>query len=79
MARKILVLDPDPVYVRWRKEFASFEASCFTGVCEYVRVNFDSLLDRYYCDGHGSLNEFPAWVFERYLKWTTEVLDAGVI
>jgi len=36
-------------------------------VCEFVRVHFDDLLDRYYWEGHGSLNAFPAWAFERYL------------
>jgi hypothetical protein len=30
-------------------------------------VHFDDLLDRYYWEGHGSLNAFPAWAFEHYL------------
>jgi hypothetical protein len=73
MARNFLVLDT--AYVRWRKEFAPFEASCFNGVCEFFRVNFESLLDRYYCEGHDALNDFPGWVFERYMGWTTEFLN----
>jgi hypothetical protein len=58
----------DSSYDRWRAEFALFEAECFGIVCEFVRVNFDALLDRYYCEGHGSLSDFPAWAFERYLR-----------
>jgi hypothetical protein len=60
-------LSLDPAYIRWRAEFEPFEARCFAAVCEFVRVHFDDLLDRYYWEGHGSLNGFPAWVFERYL------------
>ena len=56
-----------PAYIRWRAEFEPFEAWCFAAVCEFVRVHFDDLLDRYYWEGHGSLNAFPAWAFERYL------------
>jgi hypothetical protein len=26
------------------------------------------LLDHYYGEGHESLNDFPAWAFERYLR-----------
>ena len=60
-------LSLDPAYIRWRAEFEPFEARCFAAVCEFVRVHFDDLLDRYYWEGHGSLNAFPAWAFERYL------------
>ena len=58
----------DPAYIRWRKEFDPFEARCFEAVCEFVRAHFDDLLDRYYWEGHKSLNTFPAWAFERYLR-----------
>ena len=58
----------DPAYIRWRTEFEPFEARCFEALCEFVRVHFDALLDRYYCEGHQSLNAFPAWAFERYLR-----------
>jgi hypothetical protein len=57
----------DIAYVRWRTEFAPFEANCFDGLCEFVRMHFDDLIDRYYGEGHEALNEFPAWAFERYL------------
>ena len=57
----------DTAYARWRMEFVSFEASCFRSVCEFVRMQFDNLLDHYYGEGHESLNDFPAWAFERYL------------
>jgi hypothetical protein len=49
-------------------EIRTFEAGCFEALCEFVRVHFDKLLDRYYLEGHDSLNEFPAWAFERYLR-----------
>jgi hypothetical protein len=26
------------------------------------------LLDRYYCEGHESLKDFPAWAFEHYIR-----------
>jgi hypothetical protein len=58
----------DIAYIRWRTEFAPFEADCFDGLCEFVRVHFDNLIDRYYGEGHGALNDFPDWVFERYLR-----------
>jgi hypothetical protein len=58
----------DPAYIRWRAEFAPFEARCFEALCEFVRVHFEDLLDRFYLEGHESLNEFPAWAFERYLR-----------
>jgi hypothetical protein len=58
----------DPAYLRWRSKFAPFEASCFEALCEFVRAHFDDLLDRFYCAGHESLLEFPAWAFERYLR-----------
>jgi hypothetical protein len=58
----------DPAYVRWRGDFAPFEARCFEALREYVRVHFDNLLDRYYCEGHQALNDFPAWAFESYLR-----------
>jgi hypothetical protein len=58
----------DQSYLRWREKFASFEARCFAAVCEFVRVHFDDLLDRYYWEGHESLKDFPAWAFERYIR-----------
>jgi hypothetical protein len=54
-------------YIRWRAEFAPFEANCFGALCEFVRVRFDDLIDCYYGEGHQSLNDFPDWAFERYL------------
>ena len=62
---------PAPVetaYIRWRAEFAPFEANCFDALCEFVRVHFDNLMDGYYREGHEALNDFPAWAFERYLR-----------
>jgi len=70
-AKRLMASEPlpfDSSYGRWRAEFANFEAECFGIVCEFVRANFDALLDRYYCEGHESLNDFPAWAFERYLR-----------
>jgi hypothetical protein len=58
----------DPAYIRWRAEFEPFETRCFEALCEFVRVHFDDLLDRYYREGHESLNAFPSWAFERYLR-----------
>jgi hypothetical protein len=58
----------DPAYIRWRAEFVLFEARCFGALCEFVRVHFDDLLDHYYWEGHESMNDFPAWAFERYLR-----------
>ena len=58
----------DLAYIRWRMEFDAFEARCFGALCEFVRVHFDDLLDRYYWEGYESLNTFPAWAFERYLR-----------
>lgn len=58
----------DPAYLRWRSNFAPFEATCFEALCRFVRANFDDLLDRFYGAGHESLNEFPTWAFERYLR-----------
>jgi hypothetical protein len=58
----------DQAYIRWRARFAPFEARCFEGLCEFVRLHFDDLLDRYYWEGHQSLNDFPAWAFELYLR-----------
>ena len=55
-------------YIRWRADFAPFEANCFDQLCEFVRVHFDDLIDRYYRDGHQALREFPEWAFERYLR-----------
>ena len=66
-----MVHDPssfDSSYLRWRIEFAPFETECLGIVSEFVRVNFDTLLDRYYFEGHESLNSFPASAFERYLR-----------
>jgi len=65
----------DPAYLTWQAAFEPFEAKCFTAVCEFVRVHFDDLLDRYYWEGHECLNAFPEWTFERYLRnverWAT--------
>ena len=58
----------DPAYIRWRGRFASFDARCFEALCEFVRLHFDDLLDRYYWEGHQSLQDFPAWAFELYLR-----------
>jgi len=55
-------------YIRWRAEFAPFEANCFDALCAFVRVHFDNLIERYYREGHEALHEFPAWAFERYLR-----------
>jgi hypothetical protein len=60
----------DVGYIRWRAEFAPFEATCFDALCEFVRVHFDELIDRYYREGHEALNDFPEWAFERYLRET---------
>lgn len=57
----------DAAYVLWRTEFARFEGNCFDALCDFVRVHFDNLIDRYYGEGHEALNDFPAWAFERYL------------
>ena len=70
-ANWLMARDPlpfDSSYGLWRAEFALFEAECLGIVSEFVRVNFDTLLDRYYCEGHESFNGFPAWAFERYLR-----------
>jgi hypothetical protein len=70
-ANQLMARDPLPFdfsYGLWRAEFALFEAECLGIVSEFVRVNFDTLMDRYYCEGHESLNNFPAWAFERYLR-----------
>jgi hypothetical protein len=64
-------LSSDSTYVRWRRKFALFEADCFESLCEFVRLHFDELLDRYYLEGYDSLNEFPTWAFERYLREST--------
>jgi hypothetical protein len=66
IARNLSSSDFD--YIRWRVEFAAFEASCFDALCEFVRMHFDDLIDRYYWEGHEALNDFPAWAFERYLR-----------
>jgi len=58
----------DTAYIRWLAEFAAFEANCFDALCEFVRVHFDDLMDRYYGEGHEALNDFPPWAFERYLR-----------
>jgi hypothetical protein len=55
-------------YLRSRAEFAPFEANCFDALCRFVRVHFDNLIDQYYQEGHESLNDFPTWAFERYLR-----------
>jgi hypothetical protein len=57
----------DIAYIRWRADFAPFEMHCFEELCEFVRVHFDKLIDRYYREGHEALNDFPEWAFERYL------------
>jgi hypothetical protein len=61
----------DPAYLRWRAEFVLFNATCFGALCEFVRAHFDALLEHYYWEGHESLNDFPAWTFDRYL-WEVE-------
>ena len=61
----------DPAYIRWRVEFQPFEMRCFGSLCEFVRRNFDDLLDEYYFEGHESLIAFASWAFERYL-WEVE-------
>lgn len=58
----------DPAYIRWRGEFAPFEARCFEALCEFVRAHFEDLLDLYYREGNQSWNEFPSWAFELYLR-----------
>jgi len=58
----------DQAFLRWRGKFASFEATCFPGLCDFVRVHFDDLLDHFYLEGHDSLVSFAAWAFERYLQ-----------
>jgi hypothetical protein len=58
----------DTAYLRWRAEFAPFESNCFDALCEFVRMHFDNLIDRYYLEGHEVLTDFPAWAFERYLR-----------
>ena len=58
----------DAAYFRWWARFQPFEARCFAALCEFVQVHFDYLLDRYYWDGHLSLEDFPAWAFEHYLR-----------
>jgi len=58
----------DPTYPRWETEFAPFEANCFDGLCEFARVHFDNLIDRYYQEGHESLIDCPSYAFERYLR-----------
>jgi hypothetical protein len=65
IARSLLSFDT--AYIRWRAESAPFEANCFDALCEFVRLHFDDLIDRYYREGHEALNDFPAWAFERYL------------
>ena len=55
-------------YIRWRADFAPFEANCFDHLCEFVHLHFDDLIDRYYRGGHQALHEFPEWAFERYLR-----------
>jgi hypothetical protein len=60
----------DPTYNRWRWEFAAFESTYFEALCEFVEVHFEGLLDRYCREGHQSMDDFPAWAFERYLRKT---------
>ena len=61
----------DAAYVRWQVDFVAFEAGCFRTVREFVRAQFDTLLDHYYGEGYESLNDFPAWAFERY-PWAAD-------
>jgi hypothetical protein len=49
-------------------EIRTVRSGVLEALCEFVRVHFDKLLDRYYLERHESLNEFPAWAFERYLR-----------
>jgi hypothetical protein len=46
----------DTAHIRWRAKFAPFEAGCFEVLCEFVRVHFYKLLERY-LEGHDSLND----------------------
>ena len=57
----------DPAYLQWHTHFTTFEAGCFERLCDFVRMHFDDLLDRFYRLGHESLQDFPAWALERYL------------
>lgn len=58
----------DPAYIRCRARFVAFEARCFKALCDFVRADLDNLLDCYYSEGHESMDDFPAWTFERYLR-----------
>ena len=58
----------DFAYLRWRAKFTPFETGCFEAVCDFVYAHSDDLPDRFYCEGHESLNDFPGWAFERYLR-----------
>lgn len=58
----------DSTYIRWRAKFMAFESRCFKALCEFVRADLDNLLDHYYLEGHESMDDFPAWTFERYLS-----------
>jgi hypothetical protein len=58
----------DPAYAQWHAQFLPFESRCFDAVCEFVRIHFEELLERYYAEGNQSLNAFPSWAFERYLR-----------
>jgi hypothetical protein len=31
-------------------------------------VQIEDLIERFHGEGHHSLNDFPAWAFERYLR-----------
>jgi hypothetical protein len=46
----------------------TFEVNCFDQLCEFVRLHFEDLIDRYYRDAHQASHEFPEWAFERYLR-----------
>ena len=60
----------DPAYLLWEAQFTTFEAGCLERLSEFLRAHFDDLLDRFYQLGHESLQDFPAWAFERYLHHT---------
>ena len=60
----------DPMYIRWRAKFAKFESRYFEALCNFIRKHFDNLLDRYYLEGHESMDDFLMWAFERYLRET---------
>ena len=53
----------DQAFLRWRGKFASFEATCFPGLCDFVRVHFDE---------KGEPKEFVPFVSGWLLTETTQ-------